>query len=65
VVELCELYQYRSRPVLLAFRGAEPTHDPDDKAYQQNQAKAAASDHGATKIKPAAAEQEKENYHEQ
>jgi len=48
-----------------AFRGAESAHEKDDKAYQQNQAKPSAADHGTTKIKPAAAEQEKQNHHEQ
>jgi hypothetical protein len=47
-----------------AFRGAESAHEKDDKAYQQNQAKPSAADHGTTKIKPAASEQEKQNNHE-
>ena len=50
--------------ILSAFRGAESAHEKDDKAYQQNQAKPAAADDGATKVKPAAAEQEKQNHHE-
>jgi hypothetical protein len=48
-----------------AFRGAESAHDPDDKANQQNQAKAAAADGGTAKIKPAAAEQEEQNNQDQ
>jgi hypothetical protein len=49
---------------LSAFRAAESAHEKDDKANQQNQAKPATADHGTTKIKPAAAEQEKQNNHE-
>ena len=44
---------------------AESAHKKDDKAYQQKQAKPAAADDGTAKVKPAAAEQEKKNYHEQ
>jgi DNA-binding transcriptional regulator of glucitol operon len=47
-----------------AFRGAESAHEIDDKAYQQNQADPAAANDGTTKVKPAAAEQEKQNHHE-
>jgi hypothetical protein len=50
--------------LLSAFRAAESTCDIDDKAYQQNQAKPAAADDGTPKVKPAAAEQEKENNYE-
>jgi hypothetical protein len=46
--------------ILLTFR-AESAHDIDNQAYQQNQANPAAADDGATKIKPASAEQEKHN----
>jgi hypothetical protein len=46
------------------FRAAESAREKDDKANQQNQAKAAAADDGTAKIKPAAAEQEKQNNHE-
>jgi hypothetical protein len=44
-----------------AFRGAESAREKDDKAYQQNQAKRAAADDGAAKVKPAPAEQEEQN----
>jgi hypothetical protein len=47
--------------VPLTFRGAESAHEKDDKAYQQNQTKSTAADDGTTKVKPAAAEQEKKN----
>jgi hypothetical protein len=50
--------------VLWVFR-AESTHEKDDQAYQQNQAKPAAADDGAAKVKPAAAEQEKKNKYDQ
>ena len=43
---------------------AECAHEIEDKTYQQNQAKPAAADDGTSKVKPAAAEQEKQNYHE-
>jgi hypothetical protein len=46
------------------FRGAESAREKDDKTYQQNQAKPAASDDRTAKVKPAAAEQEKQNNHE-
>jgi hypothetical protein len=46
---------------LSAFLGAESAREKDDKANQQNQAKPAAADDGAAKIKPTAAEQEKQN----
>jgi hypothetical protein len=46
---------------LSAFRAAESARQKDDKANQQNQAKGAAANHGAAKIKPAAAEQEEKN----
>ena len=45
-----------------AFRGAESAHEKNDQAYQQNQAKPAAADHGTAKIEPAAAEQEKQEH---
>jgi hypothetical protein len=48
---------------LLAFR-TEPAHEIDDEAYEQNQAKPAAANDGTAKVKPAAAEQEKQNNHE-
>jgi hypothetical protein len=44
--------------MLLGFR-AESAQDIDGNAYQQNQAKPAAADDGTTKVKSAAAEQEK------
>jgi hypothetical protein len=50
---------------LSAFRAAESAHEKDDKAYHKNQAKPAATDDGATKVKPAAAEQEKQNNQDQ
>ena len=43
---------------------AESAQEKDDKAYRQNQAKPTAADDGTTKVKPAAAEQEKQNNHE-
>jgi hypothetical protein len=46
--------------VQLASR-AEAAHEIDDKAYHQNQANPAATDDRTSKIKPAAAEQEKKN----
>jgi hypothetical protein len=49
---------------LSTFRGAESTREPDDKAYQQNQAKPAAADGRTAKVKPATTEQEKQNNHE-
>jgi hypothetical protein len=51
------------RAILCAFR-AESAQEIDDKAYRQNQAKPAAADDGTSKVKPAAAEQEKQNNHE-
>jgi hypothetical protein len=47
---------------LSASPGAESAQEKDDQAYQQHQAKPAAADDGATEVKPAAAEQEKQNY---
>jgi hypothetical protein len=49
--------------ILWAFR-AESAHEIDDKAYRQNQANPAAADDGTAKVKPAAAEQEKQNNQE-
>jgi len=46
---------------LSAFRAAESAREKDDKANQQNQAKPAAADDGTAEIKPAAAEQKKQN----
>jgi hypothetical protein len=43
---------------------AESAQEIDNEAYQQNQAKPAAADDGTAKVKPAAAEQEKQNHHE-
>ena len=51
------------RASLWAFR-AESAQEIDDKAYRQNQAKPAAADDGTSKIKPAAAEQEKQDNYE-
>ena len=47
-----------------ASPGAESAHEKDDQAYQQQQTKPAAADDGTAKVEPAAAEQEKQNYHE-
>src|SRR5450631_2479976 len=47
------------RTDISAFRAAEAARDPDDKADQQNQAEPAAADDETTKVKSAAAEQEK------
>jgi hypothetical protein len=41
---------------LSTSRAAESAREKDDKANQQNQAKPAAADDGAAKVKPAAAE---------
>lgn len=41
---------------LLAFRAAKSAREIDDEADQQNQAKPAAPDNGAAKVKSAAAE---------
>jgi hypothetical protein len=49
---------------LSASRTAESARQKDDKAYQQNQAEPTAADDGATKVKSATAEQEKQNYDE-
>jgi hypothetical protein len=49
------------RTFRLTFRGAESAREIDDETDQQNQAKAAAADDGTAKVKPAAAEQEKQN----
>jgi hypothetical protein len=46
---------------LSALRVAESAREKDDQANQQNQAKSAAADDGAAKIKPAATEQEEKN----
>jgi hypothetical protein len=43
---------------------AESAEAIDDQAYQQNQAKPAATDDGTAKIKTAATEQEKQNNQE-
>ena len=53
----------RGRAILWAFR-AESAHEIDDKAYRQKQANPAAADDGTSKVKPAAAEQEKQNNQE-
>ena len=45
---------------LWAFR-AESAQEIHDRAYRQNQAKPAAADDGTAKVKPAAAEHEKQN----
>jgi hypothetical protein len=50
--------------ILLAFR-AESAHEIDDKAYHQNQANPAAADDRTSKVKPAAAEQQKKNQYKQ
>jgi hypothetical protein len=42
--------------ILSVSRTAESACEIDDKAYQQNQPKAAAADDGTTKVKSAAAE---------
>ncbi|MGD0207997.1 MAG: hypothetical protein ABSC89_10365 [Verrucomicrobiota bacterium] len=51
------------RAILWAFR-AESAHEIDNKAYRQKQANPAAADDGTSKVKPAAAEQEKQNNQE-
>jgi hypothetical protein len=51
------------RASLRAFR-AESAQEINDKAYRQNQAETAAADDGTAKVKPAAAEQEKQNKYE-
>jgi hypothetical protein len=48
----------------LAFRAAKSAHAIDDQADQENQAKPAAANDGSTKVKSAAAEQEKQDNHE-
>ena len=50
--------------ILSGFRIAESACEIDDKAYQQNQPKSATADYGTTKVKPAAAEQEKQNHYD-
>jgi hypothetical protein len=45
----------------LVFQSAVSAGKKDDQAYQQNQTKSAAADDGTAKVKPAAAEQEKQN----
>jgi hypothetical protein len=61
-------------PTRLALRGdkplspsspcAEAAHEEDDKADQQNEAKTSAANDGPAKVKTTAAEQEKQNNHE-
>jgi hypothetical protein len=51
------------RAILWASR-AESAQEIDDKANHQNQSNPSAADDGTTKVKPAAAEQEKKNNHE-
>jgi len=53
-----------SRTRRLLTSRTEPAHEVDNEAYQQNQAKPAAADDGTSKVKAAAAEQEKQNNHE-
>jgi len=48
----------------LAFQASKSACKINDEANQQNQAKAAAADDRAAQIKPAAAEQEKQDHHE-
>ena len=52
-----------SRASLRASR-AESAQKIDHQAYRQDQAKPAAADDGTAKVKPAAAEQEKQNHQE-
>jgi hypothetical protein len=59
----CNAGEDGRRAILWTSR-AESAHEIDNKAYQQNQAKPAAADDGTAKVKPAAAEQEKQNNHE-
>jgi len=47
--------------ILSTLRPAKPARQVDDHAYQQNQAKTAATDNGASDIEPAATQQEKKN----
>ena len=53
-----------ARAILRVSR-AESAHEIDGEANQQDQAKPAAADDGAAKVKPAAAKQEKQNHQEQ
>jgi hypothetical protein len=46
--------------VLLAS-GAESARDKDNQSYQEHQANTAAADDGASEVKPAAADQKKNN----
>jgi hypothetical protein len=48
-------------PGRLAFRAAESPHEIDNQAYQQNETNSATADNGASKVKPAAAEQNKKD----
>jgi hypothetical protein len=58
--------EFRLLPAILsAFRAAKSTRQINDKAYQQNQAKPAAADDWTAEVKPAAAEQEKQNHDDQ
>ena len=57
------LHSHPARAIL-RVSWAETAHEIDDEANQQDQAKPAAADDGAAKVKPAAAKQEKQNNHE-
>jgi hypothetical protein len=48
-------------PLILSLFRAPSTHEIDDKAYHQNQAKPPSADHGPAKVKTAAAEQKQKN----
>jgi hypothetical protein len=50
---------------LSAFPAAKSAREINDDDNQQNQSQPAAAENGATKVKPAAAEQEQQNDHEQ
>ena len=63
--EKARRYAALIRPARLWVSRAESAHEIDDQAYQQNQAKPAAADDRTAKVKPAAAEQEKQNHQEQ
>ena len=54
-----------STTIRLDSSRAEPAHHKNDQANQQNEANASSANDGTTKVKTAAAEQEKQNKYEQ
>jgi hypothetical protein len=54
-----------STTIRLGFSRAESAHHKNDQADQQNETKASATNDGTTKVKTAAAEQEKQNKDQQ